>query len=90
MREALGDALAQLLLVVAAARAEAAQRVGHARHDRVANLVRQRERLLERRDGAAARELDRNFGKLLVEDRAVLGRHDRVHGRAQDFHSKTI
>src|SRR5207248_8654389 len=52
-----------LRLVDAAARAQAAERVGDARHHRIADACGDGERLLQRCGGGAARHLDADLGE---------------------------
>ena len=83
VRQRLLDACAQLRLIDAAARAQAAERVGNARHHRIADARSDGERLLQRCGGGAARHLDADLGEPRGEEGSVLRVLDGGNGRAE-------
>src|SRR4029079_17409043 len=83
--EPVADARAQLRLVRAQARAQAAERVGDAHHDRVADLARERKGFFQRAGGAAARIGDADFRELRAKERSVFRGFDCGYRGAEDF-----
>src|SRR6185503_268618 len=73
----------QLRLVGAAARAQAAERVSRAQHDRIADSPCQNCRFLQRVRRRAARHFDPDLGEPRAEESAVLGFLDGADRRSQ-------
>ncbi len=79
--------LAEGLLVGTDTAAQAAQRVGRADHDGIADAAGRRDGLLHRLAGMARRHLQPGLAHLAYEEVAVLGVHDGLHAGPQHLHA---
>ena len=87
VRERLVRQRVQLLVVVAEARSESAERIGRADNDRVAQFVRDALGLGHRRDGLALDRLHVDLVEFLDEFLPVLRVDDRLYGRTHYLHA---